>query len=352
MIQAPLPAPPPIHVPAPSQAFAPPQRLMAQPLIQPIQQLAPPPTLGTVLAASNLAAAAAAATPFSAPSLVQPSPEPEPEPVARASDEIVDMIWFDPALPDRARMHLPWQELIARQRPEPSMLEADDDPPEDPPEVVDRRDVLGVLTEGEATSLGDLEAAIESGTTPRGGLTPPLVLVAGELTMLFDAAESLKAALGAVAPFAMGADKKLKEAFDAAAEGLKSPWLQGSTRAIETLHGRVVEAFSQGAWSLPHGWLEQQIERAVVERRAYQRRKVLGQPRVRALLGGGAMATPAYLAEEIADLLPLFARFAVRVVAEVHLSQDQFEAQPYALKVLALGRVSALGKAPRGQGRR
>ena len=175
----------------------------------------------------------------------------------------------------------------------PDEADPDDDPDEDPPAVKDRRDLLGVLGEAEPTPLEDLEAALSEATSRSGGLTPPLVLVAGELEPGFDEVETLGAALAAAAPFAAGSDKKLKEAFDQVTESLKSSWAQGSARAAEALSTRLREAFPQGAWSLPQGWLDQQIERALVEKRAYQKRKVLRQdPAPRGARAAGAPPCP------------------------------------------------------------
>jgi 1,6-anhydro-N-acetylmuramate kinase len=66
---------------------------------------------------------------------------------------------------------------------------------------------------------------------------------------------------------------------------------------------------------------------------------VLGGTWIRAQLdatGGGAV--PVYLDEALAERMPLFRRFAVRLIAEVHLAQDQFEAHPHALRAIAVAR--------------
>ncbi len=44
----------------------------------------------------------------------------------------------------------------------------------------------------------------------------------------------------------------------------------------------------------------------------------------------------------------MFQRLRVRVIAEVHMQQDQYESHPIALRVVALARVSVL--APRSGG--
>jgi hypothetical protein len=48
---------------------------------------------------------------------------------------------------------------------------------------------------------------------------------------------------------------------------------------------------------------------------------------------------PVYIPEDIAKKLPLFQRFRARVIVELYFQEDQYEAHPAALKVLALGRV-------------
>jgi len=349
----PLSAPP---LSAPSSLSAP----SLSPPLPPPPAPVPPPQVGVLsvsnlAAAANLTAASAAPEPVAAPAPLAASAFTRPK---TAPGEIVDLLWFDPAAPDRARLHIPWQDLIIRMNVMPPEADPDDDPSRDPPEIKDRRDLLGVLTEAEPTPLEDLDAVLAAATTPTGGLLPPLVLLTGELEPSLDEVESLTAALAAAAPFATGSDKKLKDAFDQVTEALKSPWAQGSPRAAEALTTRIREAFPPGAWSLPSGWLEQQIERAVVEKRAYQKRKVLGKTLLRATLTqrGSAISggVPTYLAAEVSEALPLYARFPVRIVAEVHLQQDAYESLPYALRALALARVGSAGKGgakPAGGGR-
>jgi hypothetical protein len=320
---------------------------------------APPPPLpvmSSVLAASNLAAVATLEP-------VPPSPEPAPlvavaATIRAASSEIIDLLWFDPKAPDRVRLHLPWQELVAKLRPAPAADE--DDPIEDPPEVVDRRDVFNLIAEGEPHSLDDLDVCLASATTPKGAFTPPLALVSGELELTFDDLETLKATLAAIAPFTAGPDKKLKDAFEAATEGLQSPWIQATGRATEGLTTRLRDAFAQGNWSLPAGYLDQQVERILVEKRHHQRRELLGETWIRALLGPpGAAAraqkaqgVPVYLPPSLAGKLPLYPRLVARLVVEVHLQQDAYETNPHALRCLALARVAPArpprvpGKAP------
>jgi hypothetical protein len=71
---------------------------------------------------------------------------------------------------------------------------------------------------------------------------------------------------------------------------------------------------------------------------------VFGEQSIRSLLtpatGGGPI--PTYLPDGIAKQLPMFQRFRARLLAEVHLQQDQYESYPSALRVVGIGRVHSL----------
>ena len=73
-------------------------------------------------------------------------------------------------------------------------------------------------------------------------------------------------------------------------------------------------------------------------------RSVFGGKHLRALLHAGGTPIPAYLPESAANVLPLHPRFKVRLVVEVHLQIDPYEAHQVALRGLALARVSPLPK--------
>ena len=63
---------------------------------------------------------------------------------------------------------------------------------------------------------------------------------------------------------------------------------------------------------------------------------------LRALLQpiGSQELVPAYLPEDLAEALPMYARFKVRLIAELHVQGDQHETYNAALKVFALARVT------------
>jgi hypothetical protein len=129
----------------------------------------------------------------------------------------------------------------------------------------------------------------------------------------------------------------------------------------EGLTKRIEDAFAGGKRVVPPGYLEAQRERALLEQRQYQRRAVFGGKHLRGLLklgapepapgvrlggpgkapAGGAVVVPAYLPESLAEELPMYPRFRVRVVAEVRLAADRYETHPAALRAMALARLAA-----------
>lgn len=93
---------------------------------------------------------------------------------------------------------------------------------------------------------------------------------------------------------------------------------------------------------MPPGYLEAHTERRSLEQRRYRRRTMFGRTYLRALLtqAGASEPIPVYLPEGLARDLPLYQRFPARLLAEVHLRQDQFEIHPSALKAPAVARVA------------
>jgi hypothetical protein len=242
------------------------------------------------------------------------------------------------------RDHPRWKPIFEKMKPEPRDLDFDDEPPpEDPPEVRDKRDVFAVLTRGETTDAEGIHEAIGDAVADDGTFTPPLVLVSGELSFPFDELETLKATVTAVSPLIAG-DKKLKETVDTVNELLKTPWLSSSSGVAERLTQQVKDAFAQGNRMLPPSYLETHTERMLLEQRHYQKRTVFGEPWIRSVLlpSGSGTPMPAYLPEALAKKLPMFQRFKARIVAEAHMQQDEYENHPAALKVVALGRVVSL----------
>jgi hypothetical protein len=241
---------------------------------------------------------------------------------------------------------------VARIRKQPAFRllldEARSGPPDEPGEPAlstqdvpaeDRRDVLLILARGDATDADGVAAAVSESVREDGKFAPPLVLVAGELRLPFDELETLKATLTTAMPFVPG-DEPLKAAADTAKDFLAIPGLSPTPAVLEAITGRFRDAFGRVKRAVPPGYLEAQTERALLEQRRYQKRVFHGEPHLRALLQGpGEKASSlVYLPEAVADKLPLFQRFNARIIAEAHLSADQYETHPHALEALAIAR--------------
>jgi hypothetical protein len=228
----------------------------------------------------------------------------------------------------------------ARARPADDDLPADA-PPEKRQEARDRREAAVLLARAEAADLHGVEQALAAAVGEDGTFHPPLVIVAGELSLPFDEVELLKATLAAVTPLIAG-DKRLQEAVDTAEKLLETPWIGDSPEIAEGLTGRIKEAFAQGTRALPPRYLEQQTTRTLLRRRAFKKRTVLGKGCLRAILAlpGAAEGLPVYLPEGLKEELPAFERFGVRMAAEVRMRLDQEDAQEMTLLPGVVGRAT------------
>lgn len=320
---------PPVPVPVPAPSLSPAARAaeargwksVARP--SPAVAEAPLPAEVSVLAASNAAADKAPSSRVSTA-----SPAPSPSQAAR-----IEIVYCDADLAARVRAR--HKGLLAGRKAPPG---DEGLPPSKLEEIRARRDVGFALSAAEALDSAAVNAAFADASQD-GVFVPPLVLVAGELTLPFDELAELEATVAAAAPFAKG-DKALEDVIDEAREILKAPRTTGPSTIAGPLVARVAEAFARGKRKLPPNYLAEHVERLLLEQRPYQKRTLFGEPMIRALLAqGGGDTLPAYLPERIRDELPLFQRFGARLFAEARARADRYEAQPIALRVLALGRV-------------
>ena len=357
--EAPASRPDPVTLaaarPAPVEspwASAPPPRIVEAP--PPLEPPAPRPPVPSALEASN-AAAGAEPLRVSAPA---PRPEPLAEPQPRSAPrgearEALELVWFDVESVPRFRRKPAWRSILDVADKAP--LDPDFDDPamaKDPMFIEDRREVFEILARAEPSDLAALEAAFIACQRGDGKFVPALALFAGELEMPFDELSSLRATISTVTPL-VGSDEALKGTIDTAKELLALPDLMAAPAVAEGLTRRIEQAFSSGKRAVPADYLETIRERVLLEQRRYQRRAVLGDKHLRALLrldgespaGKSAPAKPAsavvtvYLPEGVAALLPLSPRFRARFLAEIRLAADPGEAHPAALRVLALARA-------------
>ena len=340
----------------PSMPTPMPASMSSMPAALPAPASAPPRTIGEaamggVVSASN----AAAALDRSLAPPVDAGPRPVTSSARPGGREAFSLLWLDA---EEAQSILAWPRWApvlsqvdpAPPEPPPSADEDEDEEPYDPgdddddepEEVKQRRLVQKILARGEPTDALGVDEAMLEAVRQDGTLEPPLVLVAGDLSFPFDPWETLQATLAVAAP-AAAADKRLKEILDGIAEVMKTPGVQRAPTVAESLTARAREALQPGRGPAP---VDPQVERMLLDQRAYQKRTLLGQVWIRSLLHASGVSDPipTYLPESLAKQLPLAPRMRARVIAEVHPQQDQYEPHPSALRALALARVVSLGR--------
>jgi hypothetical protein len=332
---APEPVAPPINVPPPAALTAPPPVALEAPAAstEPRSPWAAPAAI------AGATAAAVAVEPVRAVSTAA-SPAATP---ARApgADDVVELLWFDPAAVPRIRAR--WPAIIDALDFEP-LDPRHDLPVDDPQASRERHHVFGVMTRADAIDARGVAREVLEAVGDRGRFTPPLVVIGGELRFPFDEIETLRTAAAAAKPLARD-DKRLTELLEMLGELLETPLLQGSPGAVDSLLRDLQGAVQQSKRALPVKYLDAHVERVLLEQRRYQRRTVFGGPCLRALLTPGGL--PVYLPAMLAEKLPLVTQLKARLIAEVSPSQDQYESHPHALRVVALGRVVAIDGARR-----
>lgn len=286
-----------------------------------------------VLEASN-AAAGAPREAVSSPS--SPARRELPSTPDRAPRPLQELVWYDPDMVPRLRDRADWSTWMG---PPPAPAPPDDLPARHAHARAERAGVAVVLARG--AGIVDIEAAVSESTTEDGAFEPPLCVAVGEIEPMFDEAETLKLLIAAASPLAPG-DKRLKEVLDQAGEVMKTP-LGGSPEVALGLITRLREAWSKASRILPADYLDHHARRLLLDQRLYQKRRLAGAIWIRALFTptGASVPVPTYLPEAMGPHLPLFARFAARLIAEAIPQQDQHESSPVALRVCALSRVVA-----------
>ncbi|MFO0761050.1 MAG: DUF2169 domain-containing protein [Byssovorax sp.] len=299
---------------------------------------------GGLLAASNAAAAAMAVPSLPRPqAALAPAAAPAPIPIPRVeAGTVLHLLWFDTDAVPRMRRKPEWRKILNDFDQRPLDPEIDDPAlAKEPMDVEDRREVFEILAQGEAAEDAGLSESISDGVRDGGKFVPPLVLLGGELRFAFDEVETLKATMATASPFTTGEEMLIKALKDAR-DFLSIPDLLCPPAVAEGLTKRIEDAFPERK-GLGSAYLEEQRTRVLLTGRRYQRRELLGDTFLRALLqvGGSSRVLPAYLPDKLAKKLPMFERFKARLIGEVCLSEDQYEPSPVALRVLAVGRVAS-----------
>jgi len=220
--------------------------------------------------------------------------------------------------------------------------ERHDRPSSEGKRALDHHVHFGVLTQATTDDGRTLKDSMRAAISETGRFTPPMVVLRGELTMCFEDTDRLRATAAVVKPIA-GEDKKLKGALDQVDELLSTPLMSGSNEPVRNVLDHLRKLYGQSKRALSLDYLNETVERGLLEQRQYARRKLFGGEVLRGELSVGEKhRVVVYLPEALDRQLPLMTRFETRMIAEAHLRQDQSESHPYALKVITLGRVHRL----------
>jgi hypothetical protein len=261
-----------------------------------------------------------------------------PEPPAEREPPWVDLIWFEPSYVPRIHKNPEWAKLMAKALPAQAPAKEAEAGGDSKPTIV-RTALINVLSKSTPMGAKEIDEALALRFGGENAAPPPLVLLDGELELSFDELETLKILASAAAPLATG-DKKLGKVLGLVDEMMKTPF-QAAPEIVEGFIQQVRDAWMAANRSLPSTYLGTQTDRILLEQRHYRKRELLDDTWIRSQLAieGFHGPVPAYLPATLAKKLPLFRRFAARVIVEVLPQQDQYEASPIALRVGALGRV-------------
>ncbi|HHH10482.1 MAG TPA: DUF2169 domain-containing protein [Sorangium sp.] len=276
----------------------------------------------------------------------QPSPETTPKAAAkpRRRTRPIDLLWFDrdATLAIRNR----WQSLSTELDFAPRDR-LHDLPTDDPQLAREHHTHFGLLAQLPTTDRASLRQLMQQSVTDDGRFTAPLCALEGQLQISFDDAESLRALVAAMKPFsdqnsklASKTDSKLTAALEHASAVLDQT--SATTNTLISAQRRVRDAFEQSSPAASLDVVNQAVERTLLEQRHYACRTLLGDKHIRATLSCGKHQLVCYLNEALQTRLPLMMSFDVRIIAEAHPRQDQYESADYALRVLTLGRLIQL----------
>lgn len=259
--------------------------------------------------------------------------------------DVLHLLWFEPEAVPRVRRRPEWKKLLDAM--ENAAADPEVDQPgltDEPGEMEDRREIFEILAHGVPAGEDGVQHALSSAVRSDGRFAPQLLLLSGEIRFDFDELETLKAFVSAATPLAED-DPDLKTAIEQATKLIVTPDLVISAEIVEGMTKRIREAFVKSTRIVGPTYLEDQTERALIERRAYQRRDVFGDKHLRSLFfhQGSTTGVPTYLPAGLAKKLPLFRKLRVKMLVETHFQADQYESHTAALKAAAVARTVRFG---------
>lgn len=296
-------------------------------------QAIPAPTIGMAMVLARAAMGPEPERPV--------APAPSMERARREASKEVLLLGFVPGCAARLRKVPAWRSLIERMQRHPLDQDVEqDDGGEEPPADEDPCAVHEVLESGAPADARGVEDA--RGEARRAGvrLSPPLVLLDGEMEVHFDELESLRSATE-IAALLVSGDDLLRETVEQARRFLQAPSAQGRPTLAMALATDLRDLVARKAVKLAMTDPVAQMDTDLLSSRFFQRRSCFGGIYLRCILRLREAKGPlvSYVPDTLAPRLPLLRRFPARLVAEVHPPMDEREASRHALRALALGRV-------------
>jgi hypothetical protein len=268
--------------------------------------------------------------------------QPDRIPTARVIEgDVLHLIWFNPEVAPRVRRNPEWKKLLDKLEQGAFDPEIDEGSlAEDPADLEDRREIYEVIARGAPSGQDSVDRALLDAVRADGRFAPRVLLLVGEVRFDFDEIEQLKATIATALPFATG-DEPLKKHTDGATAFLGAPGLVASPEVASAMSQRIREAFLESDRLVGPTFLDDQVERALLDRRSFQKRNVFGEPHIRGqfFFSGSSTGIPLYLPEPMGKKLPLFRRLRIRTLAEAHFQADQYESHAAALKAVAVARI-------------
>jgi hypothetical protein len=268
--------------------------------------------------------------------------QPDRIPAARVIEgDVLHLIWFNPEIAPRVRRNAEWKKILDKLEQGAFDPEVDEGSlAEDPADLEDRREIYEVIARGTPSGQDSVDHALLDAVRADGRFAPRVLLLVGEVRFDFDEIEQLKATIATALPFAAGEDA-LKKHTEGATAFLAAPGLVASPEVASAMSHRIREAFLESDRTVGPTFLDDQVERALLDRRSFQKRNVFGEPHIRGqfFFSGSSTGIPLYLPEPVGKKLPLFRRLRIRTLAEAHFQADQYESHAAALKAVAVARI-------------
>lgn len=234
-----------------------------------------------------------------------------------------------------------WQKILDAMEDEAIDPEADDPAlSSDPMEIQQQSQAYAILKHGRVVGLPAAEAALEAAVAKPGRFAPPIELFEGEIEPIFDDVERLRALCATLGPMAKD-DEKLGKTLQIANQVLEAA---GSTNIAPLARRQRIElqtVYQASKRAMSFDEIEALVIRGMLEQRKYRVQTILGGEHICAWfhMPGHDKPELVYVPSAAAAFLPLSRRFLARMIAEVHVPQDDEEMNALVIRCLALSKV-------------